>query len=362
MRLSIIIGLFVGCNTIFAQPINDECENAIELTNLYEWCSEERAFKIYNATPSFPDDLTCDPYNFKALKDIWFSFTAEEENLKMLFNTVDLLGQDSKLRRFTMSLYTGTCDDLVLDTCEFSIADGSLGGVLLRLQYQLTPNQIYFMRIATPIDSLVLDSNLFDTIGNFTMCLDSYSLDLCAQMEIVTSPDTTINFGSAVTLVAKSYIDDGMINYQWYQSDSLLCSECPDIQVRPETNTTYTVIASNTDQCVTSQKVEVKVRIRAMDRIIFVPNAFTPNGDKVNDRMTVFGSKLLQSVLQFDVYDRWGNLAFRKLDFNPNEVDLGWDGSTDGHYYSGGTFVYLTRVQFIDGSVRQFEGSFHLIR
>ncbi|MBK8501931.1 MAG: gliding motility-associated C-terminal domain-containing protein [Saprospiraceae bacterium] len=122
------------------------------------------------------------------------------------------------------------------------------------------------------------------------------------------------------------------------------------------------MIASNTDQCVTSRKVEVKVRIRDIDRIIFVPNAFTPNGDHVNDLITVFGSPLLQSVLQFDVYDRWGNLAFRKLSFNPNEVRFGWDGSSEGLYYSGGTFVYVTRVQFIDGSIRQFQRGFHLIR
>jgi hypothetical protein len=67
-------------------------------------------------------------------------------------------------------------------------------------------------------------------------------------------------------------------------------------------------------------------------------------------------------VLQFDVYDRWGNLAFRKLNFNPNDVSLGWDGGSGSASYSGGTFVYVTSVQFIDGSIKQFQGSFHLIR
>ncbi|MBK8501930.1 MAG: hypothetical protein IPL46_06835 [Saprospiraceae bacterium] len=214
VRLSTIIGLIACCNALFAQPSNDECENATELPNLYEWCSEERAYKIYNATPSYPDDPTCHPDTAKVLKDIWFTFTAQDENLKMIFNSSQILGKESQLGLFTLSIYSGGCQELVLDTCDFASNNrsASFNFNIIRLQ-NIVPDQKYYFRIATPIDSLVLDSNLFDTIGNFEFCLDSYGLNLCDQFSISTSLDTLINFGESATLSALSDTTFNMVNY-----------------------------------------------------------------------------------------------------------------------------------------------------
>lgn len=360
----VIIVLIVYGPGIFAQAVNDECENAIELTNLYQWCSEERAFKIYNATPSLPNDHSCHPDTSKILKDIWLTFTAKDENLKMIFNTIGLKyggEHESKLRLYTTELYSGDCQNLQLDTCIFSgpIFTGTLR--VIRFNY-LVPEQKYYIRIATPIDSLVFGTNLFDTIGNFQFCLDSYGIDLCDNFSINTTPDTLIDFGETVTIAAQSDTTFAAIDYTWYIGDSVICSNCPEVSVQPFRSTSYRVVASNTDDCVTSRIVKVNVRIRDIDRIIFVPNAFSPNGDGINDQITIFGSDLLQSVQQLDIYDRWGNLAFRKMNFDPNDVEQGWDGTGGDQYYDGGTFVYLTRVQFIDGSTKTFQGNFHLIR
>ena len=125
---------------------------------------------------------------------------------------------------------------------------------------------------------------------------------------------------------------------------------------------TKNYLDTNISYCENAALVNVNVRLRDIDRIIYVPNAFTPNGDGFNDQITIFGSDLLQSVLQLDIYDRWGNLAFRKMNFEPNDDQQGWDGTGGDQYYDGGTFVYLTRVRFIDGSTKTFQGSFHLIR
>ncbi|MCB0669366.1 MAG: gliding motility-associated C-terminal domain-containing protein, partial [Saprospiraceae bacterium] len=348
-----------------------ECENAYEFTTIgmndMWWCSKDRQFRISDATPSDPDDPTCHPDTNKILKDVWFKFQAPNSTLTFLYpydSSVihpekDPFPPDTRLQLYTIYLYTGNCDKLIPDTCKF-YGDG----LTLRFRLKkLVPGISYFMKVATPIDSLVPQTE-DDTVGNFQFCLLSQpdNPDLCNDFTITSSPDTLIDFGGTASLSAQADTTFAGIEYTWYIGDSVICAQCPSLSVQPLRPTTYQVVASNTDQCVTSRPVQVNVRIRDVDRIIFVPNAFTPNGDRLNDQITVFGSELLQSVLQFDIYDRWGNLAFRKLNFNPNDVELGWDGSGGSQYYSGGTFVYLTRVRFIDGSTKQFQGSFHLLR
>lgn len=203
------------------QPTNDDCENPVELNNLYEWCSENREFKIYNATPSFPLDPTCHPDTTKVLKDIWFRVTPQEENLKLVFSSIDQFPIESKLKLFTLSLYEAECEHLKLYTCTFSGRAGS-GAFRSFLLSDLIPNDKYYIGIGTPIDSLQLDSNLFDTIGNFQFCLDSYGLDLCTGFSITTSPEPLIDYGNQATPTAQGDSTFSGIEYTWYIGDSVI--------------------------------------------------------------------------------------------------------------------------------------------
>lgn len=79
----------------------------------------------------------------------------------------------------------------------------------------------------------------------------------------------------------------------------------------------------------------VPVNIKVFDSVrVFVPNAFTPNGDGNNDtwRITIRG---LIHKIRISVYDRWGAMVF-----SSNDPNMSWDGTADGHPLSG-TFVYM---------------------
>ncbi|WP_177230401.1 gliding motility-associated C-terminal domain-containing protein [Chitinophaga sp. CF118] len=89
---------------------------------------------------------------------------------------------------------------------------------------------------------------------------------------------------------------------------------------------------------------------------IFVPNAFSPNGDGVND---VFRAKINDGVSDFRmaVYGRWGQLIFETLD--PNR---GWDGKQKGIDQPTGSYLYV--ITFTDGKAqaRKEQGTLLLIR
>jgi len=77
------------------------------------------------------------------------------------------------------------------------------------------------------------------------------------------------------------------------------------------------------------------VNIKVFDSVrIFVPNAFTPNGDGNNDRWNIIIQGITRKI-QISVFDRWGTQVFTS-----NNPKMSWDGTMGGHQLSG-TFVYL---------------------
>ena len=76
-----------SCWSLWAQPANDECINAIEITDVVNWCSVPDAFTTINATVSAEDSPTCFPNNTDAF-DVWFSFEAVASTVN-----IDVIGE-----------------------------------------------------------------------------------------------------------------------------------------------------------------------------------------------------------------------------------------------------------------------------
>lgn len=88
---------------------------------------------------------------------------------------------------------------------------------------------------------------------------------------------------------------------------------------------------------------------------IYVPSAFSPNGDNQNDTLFVYGGCI--SFMQFEVYSRWGEQVF--VSTNPAN---GWDGSWRGKQCEAGVFTYVLRGQLMDGSPIEMQGNITLVR
>ncbi|MBK8328529.1 MAG: gliding motility-associated C-terminal domain-containing protein [Bacteroidetes bacterium] len=91
---------------------------------------------------------------------------------------------------------------------------------------------------------------------------------------------------------------------------------------------------------------------------VFIPNAFTPNGDGNNDVFRVTTATGVE-LLQFDVYDRWGVRVWGTTDFR-----TGWDGTyTTGRDANVNTFYYIFRYRCMkDGQNYIKKGDINLIR
>ena len=89
---------------------------------------------------------------------------------------------------------------------------------------------------------------------------------------------------------------------------------------------------------------------------IMVPNAFTPNGDGINDVFRVLGNTGRMESFSLSIFSRWGELLFQTKD-----KYKGWDGTRNGQPSLLGTYVYMLEYS-IAGKPYLRKGNFHLIR
>jgi trimeric autotransporter adhesin len=130
------------------------------------------------------------------------------------------------------------------------------------------------------------------------------------------------------------------------------------------TGTTHTVIGLVPLQTVTlivkalggcRDTISVPVSARTLTDQIYIPNAFSPNGDGLNDVLKVYGYIIRD--LRFTVFNQWGEKIFESR----NQA-VGWDGLFKGKPQPSGVYIYLCDLTLKDGTKMQKKGSINLVR
>ena len=161
--------------------------------------------------------------------------------------------------------------------------------------------------------------------------------------------DTSINFGDCVTLYGTqaSY-------YSWTGPNGFSCLGCATITPCNLTETSiFYVTGYNSKNCKSIDTVVVKVNPDCGE--MFIPSAFSPNGDGVNDILYVRGRCLKNFT--FQIFNRWGELVFETSDKN-----IGWDGTQNGQALNTGVFVYKLEGTTYDNKYYIQKGHITLLR
>jgi len=94
---------------------------------------------------------------------------------------------------------------------------------------------------------------------------------------------------------------------------------------------------------------------------IFAPNAFSPNGDGINDYFFL-QSKQQLIVKKLVVFSRWGEMMFESTNTFTNEPTAGWEGRFKGKPAMIGIYTWRAEVELSDGNIKSFAGDVSLIR
>ncbi|HMN90844.1 MAG TPA: gliding motility-associated C-terminal domain-containing protein, partial [Saprospiraceae bacterium] len=95
---------------------------------------------------------------------------------------------------------------------------------------------------------------------------------------------------------------------------------------------------------------------------VFIPNAFSPDGDGRNDVFMIYAGNNVQAIRNFMIFDRWGNRVYHAGPFLPNDPNFGWNGNFNGQRMNPAVFVYWVEIELIDGRLETIKGDVTLLK
>jgi len=197
---------------------------------------------------------------------------------------------------------------------------------------------------------------------------DSASVDITVggypKISLGTKGLDTVYVQTGSTLPMSNYVtlsNDTFKTFVWTPNTALNCSNCPDPVVTVGGSELYTLMATNIYGC--SDTDVMYVSTFCQNSQVFIPNAFTPDGDGKNDVLMVRGSGI-KLVKNFRIYNRWGQVVFERANFQVNDPQFGWDGkirNTDS-FSPPDVYVYYCEVVCDNDTPFTYKGNITLVK
>ena len=127
-------------------------------------------------------------------------------------------------------------------------------------------------------------------------------------------------------------------------------------QVGPFETTTYNVVLVDSNGCESEASVTVYVIGVTQDQLI-IPDAFSPNGDGLNDIFRVVTDQYYEEI-EMIIYNRWGEQVHREV----GPQNHGWNGIYKGELQGVDSYTYMVRVKALDGNEFILSGTVALVR
>ncbi len=122
----------------------------------------------------------------------------------------------------------------------------------------------------------------------------------------------------------------------------------------------YTVQVSDNAGCIATQTVQVP----NAPCVFYLPSAFSPNDDGINDVLQVLGDAALAAavVLEYKIFDRWGGLVYEAGSFPFFSNDRWWNGQIKGKPAPAGTYICRAVVAVNAEEIVPISGEVNLLR
>jgi gliding motility-associated-like protein len=168
----------------------------------------------------------------------------------------------------------------------------------------------------------------------------------------------TVVAGTAITF--KPVLTNGPFkNFYWTPSKGLSADNIENPVATINNPITYTLVAENIYGCTATDTISYFVTCSKDDQV-YIPNAFSPDGDGVNDVFMVYGKGI--KVDYFRIYNRWGQLVFDGgSNYLPNVPQSGWDGKVGGKLAAQDVYVYMVQVRCTAGGTFTYKGNVSLL-
>lgn len=227
------------------------------------------------------------------------------------------------------------------------------------LTYQWTANPSITSGLnGASITALPQDTTTYEVlVTNAEGCSKTLSLTVnvvpfALNIEAVSNP-YTIDLGKTSQLNVTSGTG---FTYKWDPAGTLNQDNISNPVAKPTETTIYTASVTSPEGCTGTDTTIVNVIIpECAEPFLFIPNAFTPNGDGHNDILYVRGNTI--DEMELIIYNRWGEQVFRST-----SQSFGWDGNFSGKVANSDVYGYYLRILCFDGNTFTKKGNISLLR
>ena len=191
-------------------------------------------------------------------------------------------------------------------------------------------------------------------------CLDSISqaiVELAEPTLAVVPNDSTIFYGDTIQLYSQFGPASLLSSTQYIWTDTtnkLTCINCSDPRTAPIDSVNYYTLTVNYNNNLCSVSFTDIVKVAQGDTFA-IPNAFTPNGDGIND--TYFLQANNVKSFHMDIFNRWGETVF-----STNDISTAWDGTYKGKPQPTGAYTLYFNMQYGKDRNISRTASFMLLR
>ncbi|MCW3076895.1 MAG: hypothetical protein JWO32_1504 [Bacteroidetes bacterium] len=161
-------------------------------------------------------------------------------------------------------------------------------------------------------------------------------------VSVIVNPYPHVNAGRDTTFNLDDFMfinATGTGTLTWIEGENVFCKVCPNTKITAGRSNCYVIEAVNEFGCKATDEVCIDV---TTDFGVYIPNAFTPNGDGLNDMFLVYGYSI--SDVSMDIFDRWGERLFSSSD-----QKLGWTGVYKGVDCMSDVYVYKIHYKGLNG-------------
>jgi gliding motility-associated-like protein len=215
-------------------------------------------------------------------------------------------------------------------------------------------------------DSYTIGTSVYKTAGSYDtritrsapLCDSIVTTNLIINAFKVSVNQDTIIRPNASTQLRAQVSQTGNYRYSWSPADGLTCPTCAVTTAKPAETTRYTLTVEDLDyNCRKTASVEITIG----DCTVHTPSAFTPNDDGNNDVFLILGTDCVTEIREFVIYNRWGEVIFRKQNFPASDPAYGWKGDYLGVASENGIYTYKIKVAYINGKTDERRGTVTLV-
>ncbi|MFI5221771.1 MAG: T9SS type B sorting domain-containing protein [Bacteroidia bacterium] len=198
-------------------------------------------------------------------------------------------------------------------------------------------------------DASTNNFDLAKTAGNYYVIIKDYNnCSASDTLQISLIPKPIISINSLIKVCEPDLMlkpSGNFVSYLWQDG-----STSSSFHINDYGN--YSITVTDSNNCANTKSFEVK---SSCSGNIFVPNAFTPNGDGKNE--TFFPVVRNVKSLHFEIYNRWGELLFET-----SQMNKGWDGTFQNSFVQPDVFVYRITYTGLNDEVNVLKGNVTLLK